>query len=263
MKKLKFRGNTKGFTLIELIVIMCIMGFLAAIITPNILTRIARQKKYKAVEACKQAVSAANQLYDEALVYKSKFTADAIVERAGLTGDVKVEVVNDEIVHLFYKNGNESVLYCRYYDEVDSSGSHVHNFGSAYTDPYVCDGTDTLPAHEELYNYIDDMDAANYYADNVADVLPEFGTDSNIEFETETTTAGTTPTSSDDSGETTTSDGSSEPTTSSNASKPFVFDPNVDYSWGGDGVERMYKIVTDWLDSQFFQNATNVIAKDN
>ncbi len=264
MKKLKFRGNTKGFTLVELIVIISIMGFLAAIITPNILTRIARQKKYKAVEACKQAVSAANQLYDDSVVYKNTFTADAIAQSAGLKGNVKVAVVNGEIVHLFYKDGNESVLYCRYYDEVDGT-HHTHDYGQGYTNPYICDGTDVLPAHTELYNYIDDTEAINYYENDIDDVLPEFGSDSGIEYDTETTTAGTGTTSSDDSsGETTTaSDGSSEPTTSSNASKPFIFSSNTDYSLGGDSAERMYKIVTDWLDSQFFQNPTNVIAKDN
>lgn len=82
---MKFRNNInikkrKGFTLIELIAVMAIIGILATIILPQVTGYIKEAKKTKVVDQCRKVVMAAESY---ALKYNS------------LEGDTKVSDMKD------------------------------------------------------------------------------------------------------------------------------------------------------------------------
>jgi prepilin-type N-terminal cleavage/methylation domain-containing protein len=76
----KLRGNSKGFTLIELMIVIAIIGILAAIAIPNFIA-------YRNKAFCSKAESDANNIASEISDYYSIPTNTACVTEAQLNGD--------------------------------------------------------------------------------------------------------------------------------------------------------------------------------
>lgn len=88
----KRRSKKGGFTLVELIVVLVILAILAALLIPALTGYIDRAKEKNVIAETRQAVMAAQTLYDEAyagVAKNGKVTAPtntAILELAELTG---------------------------------------------------------------------------------------------------------------------------------------------------------------------------------
>jgi len=76
----KLRGNTKGFTLIELMIVIAIIGILAAIAIPNFIA-------YRNKSFCSKAESDANNIAAEIGDYYSVPTRTACVGLGDIDGD--------------------------------------------------------------------------------------------------------------------------------------------------------------------------------
>ena len=125
------RKNKKGFTLVELIVVIVILAILAAILVPALLGWIDKAKQKQIVVDCNIAVKSAQALYSEAYAQgktAGQVTLDQIDTLADLKGKVKssVDKENDYIVyHLVYEKDGQRVTYCR---EPDKCADHSETF---------------------------------------------------------------------------------------------------------------------------------------
>lgn len=79
-KKIKLLGTSKGFTLVELIVVIAIVGILAAILIPQFTGFQAKAKSTQVMVEAKQIATAADGLYVELDAIP---TEEQIVEVAG------------------------------------------------------------------------------------------------------------------------------------------------------------------------------------
>ena len=132
-KKLK-ENNKKGFTLVELIVVLVILAILAALLIPALTGYIDKAKRKNIVAETRQTVMVAQTLVDEAYA-KADVGADT-VKIDGETGTVKVSeikalaevsgtigtvtVTNGKIVTLEYTNNGKT---CTYHATADASYS--------------------------------------------------------------------------------------------------------------------------------------------
>ena len=121
-KKLK-ENKKKGFTLVELIVVLVILAILAALLIPALTGYIDRAKRKSIVAETRQAVMAAQTLYDEEYgksatntvptLGTGNFKVEEIQKLAELgTGTVSgVTVNNNKIATLTYSNGKNTCTY--------------------------------------------------------------------------------------------------------------------------------------------------------
>lgn len=72
----KRRSKKGGFTLVELIVVLVILAILAALLIPALTGYIDKAREKQVVAECRQAVMAAQTLYDEAYGTGVKATVD-------------------------------------------------------------------------------------------------------------------------------------------------------------------------------------------
>lgn len=85
MKRKLKENKKKGFTLVELIVVLVILAILAALLIPALTGYINKAKEKQIIAETRQAVMAAQTLVDEAYAKKTDNTAVTV----GSTGDVK------------------------------------------------------------------------------------------------------------------------------------------------------------------------------
>ena len=121
----KRRSKKGGFTLVELIVVLVILAILAALLIPALTGYIDRAKEKNVIAETRQAVMAAQTLYDEAyagVAKNGKVTApanDEILKLAELTGKGelgttdadKVQFKDNKVSHLVYKNNGVTCTY--------------------------------------------------------------------------------------------------------------------------------------------------------
>ena len=143
------KNDKKGFTLVELIVVLVILAILAALLVPALTGYIDKAKRKSIVAETRQVVMAAQTLVDEAYGKKTAGTAvtignasdstppdvtkEAIKELAEVTGDIDSVVLNSNAVgtvddthpagtvvaKVIYKKGGK---VCTYYAKISDSG---------------------------------------------------------------------------------------------------------------------------------------------
>ena len=93
----------KGFTLVELVVVLVILAILAALLVPSLTGYIDKAKEKRVVAEVHQVVTAAQTLADEAYAMESeslskstydKITVEEIKELAEVTGKVEMVAIN-------------------------------------------------------------------------------------------------------------------------------------------------------------------------
>lgn len=91
-KKLK-NNNKKGFTLVELIVVLVILAILAALLIPALTGYINKAKEKNIIAETRQAVMAAQTLVDEAYAKKKDGSAVTVGDTAGTGIDVTIDQI--------------------------------------------------------------------------------------------------------------------------------------------------------------------------
>ena len=111
------RKSKKGFTLVELIVVLVILAILAALLIPALTGYIDKAKTKQIVAQTRQAVMAAQTIYDEA------YGADSSADESDIAvSDVKtlaevggtisgIAVSSGKITALTYKEGSDTCVY--------------------------------------------------------------------------------------------------------------------------------------------------------
>lgn len=119
----KRRSKKGGFTLVELIVVLVILAILAALLIPALTGYIDRAKEKNVIAETRQAVMAAQTLYDEAyagVAKNGKVTPPSnseIQKLAEVKGDVveteghKIEFKDGRISHLEYTHNGITCTY--------------------------------------------------------------------------------------------------------------------------------------------------------
>lgn len=125
-------NKKKGFTLVELIVVLVILAILAALLIPALTGYIDKAKEKQIVAETRQAVMAAQTIADEeyakgtddtAIVTKLEASTDnPVVKLAEVSGTVSgIEVKGGKITKLVYTNN----LACTYtFDKDTNEGSY-------------------------------------------------------------------------------------------------------------------------------------------
>lgn len=139
--------NTKGFTLVEVAVVMVILAILAGLTIPNISSWVRDSQENRLISEAKVAVKTAKGIANKAYIsdnsYKLKFllAGSNVMKESGLKGEIYgIEVggagdKQNEILHLSYRNYDETVTYC----------AHAGN----------CTTSKNASKHTEEYNFID------------------------------------------------------------------------------------------------------------
>ena len=120
----KRRSKKGGFTLVELIVVLVILAILAALLIPALTGYIDRAKEKNVIAETRQAVLAAQTLYDEAYANVAKngkveaLANDKILALAELTGkgelgtgDNAVKFKDNKVSQLVYTHNGVTCTY--------------------------------------------------------------------------------------------------------------------------------------------------------
>lgn len=114
--------NEHGFTLVELMVVLVILGILASIAVPSFTGYIDKQKEKEAIEECHLVVAAAQSMYDD------KLTKNNV---AGLTATLNYT----EVASLAGVNGtvtNIAPISTNYYDGTISNSEEIKTSSEYY-----------------------------------------------------------------------------------------------------------------------------------
>ncbi len=120
----KRRSKKGGFTLVELIVVLVILAILAALLIPTLTGYIDRAKEKNVIAETRQAVMAAQTLYDEAYANVKKNGTAAIPTDAEIlklaeltdkgklgTGDKAVKFDGNKVSQLVYTHNGVTCTY--------------------------------------------------------------------------------------------------------------------------------------------------------
>ncbi|MGI6501339.1 MAG: prepilin-type N-terminal cleavage/methylation domain-containing protein [Anaerostipes sp.] len=118
----------KGFTLVELIVVLLILGILIALLIPALTGYMEKAKKKNILVEARQSVEAAQTLYSESYGLKNTPSIDEIKKLAEVDGILSnIEVSSGHLLHLTYANKGYTVVYCKNYQSC-SQHSELYNF---------------------------------------------------------------------------------------------------------------------------------------
>ena len=106
-KKLK-ENKKKGFTLVELIVVLVILAILAALLIPALTGYIDRAKEKDIIAETRQTVMAAQTLVDEAYA-KSDVGADTVKVEGNTDNSTKTEIKKADIAKLVEVEGKGTI----------------------------------------------------------------------------------------------------------------------------------------------------------
>lgn len=106
---IKMRNNKKGFTLVEVIVVLVILAILAAVLIPSLTGYIDKANEKVAIAECRSAVMAAQTLASEQ--YGEKKTAPAVTDTdiqklAEVTGTSTITWNSFKVATLTYVSTN-------------------------------------------------------------------------------------------------------------------------------------------------------------
>jgi len=138
--------NNKGFTLVELIVILAIIAILTAVALPRFEGYADMAKQQSAILECRNAVTAAQALYIENYENPANVTTDEIRAMANVSGQISgIELSGGEPVHLVYTTDEWTVTYCR---DFESCPNHSELYSITPTGE-AGSGGDVEPEPEE------------------------------------------------------------------------------------------------------------------
>lgn len=128
LKKLWNKKNDKkGFTLVELIVVLIILAILAALLIPALTGYIDKAKEKQIIAETRQAVMAAQTLADEEYAKGTTITTTTVAvadikELGEVTGDITIDTITDgKITMLTYKRAGKTCIY-----EVKTTGTEYN-----------------------------------------------------------------------------------------------------------------------------------------
>ena len=139
LKKLK-KNKKKGFTLVELIVVLVILAILAALLIPALTGYIDKAKNKSVVAETRQAVMAAQTLYDEEYAKVKTGGTVSFGEEKGdknialanvaklaevdATHVISIKVSDNKISELVYDNGQKRCTYNPANSESNTDGDY-------------------------------------------------------------------------------------------------------------------------------------------
>ncbi len=128
---IKITKKQKGFTLVELIVVLVIIAVLAAIAIPAMTGYIDKTKKTAILTECKAAVTSAQTLYSERHGSNKPITTAEIKALSEVPGEISgIEVSDDILIHLTYTRDPWVVTYCKIH-QACSLHDETYNFNDS------------------------------------------------------------------------------------------------------------------------------------
>ncbi len=131
MKKFEMKKNEKGFTLVELIVVLVILAILATLLVPALTGYIDKAKEKTVVAECRSCVTAAQTLASESYAVTGTGTADAdaVETLAEVPGEVgTITITNGKVMGLVYTATDGKV--CTYAKDVNGVSTYTVSAGS-------------------------------------------------------------------------------------------------------------------------------------
>lgn len=114
------KKTQKGFTLVEVIIVLVIIAILSVMLVPSLTGYIDNAKRSQVLAECKMATAAAQTLYGDYFASVNEITYDEIEDLAEVPGEVTLVARNEAVdkhvvVHLTYQNNGLTCTYCKYY----------------------------------------------------------------------------------------------------------------------------------------------------